>query len=300
MKGPGGLPGLHAADLELIGEGGNSRVYRLGGNKVVKVFHEDIPQDMVYYENDRSCEAYAAGVSCAACYGMVTVDGCLGIVYEDLGSRDLLSVIVSDRAHLPDYIRDFARQVRIMHSKSVDPTRLKDAKQVFESYLDRLEGHLCTSDEVRRLKRMCALIPDRRTFIHGDCHPGNVMERDGNLILIDLSSCGYGHPVFDLAGMYSIYRMSAGDEERRKHLVPARDFTAEECRTIWDTFLKAYFESEDEAFLHKVQEQIDGFVLVRRLLRTLIVADEDLPLYQAAKQRALAYMDQNPAPLCFS
>ena len=56
MSGADGLQELHAADLELIGEGGNSRVYRLEGNKVVKVFHKDIPKDMVCYENDRSCE----------------------------------------------------------------------------------------------------------------------------------------------------------------------------------------------------------------------------------------------------
>ena len=299
MSGADGLQELHAADLELIGEGGNSRVYRLEGNKVVKVFHKDITKDMVCYENDRSCEAYAAGLTCAACFGMVSVDGCLGIVYENLGSRDLLSLIVCDKAHLKDYIREFARQVRVMHSKNVDTARLKDAKQVFEAYLDRLTGHLCTPDEVGRLKRVCTGIPDRTTFIHGDCHPGNVMERDGKLILIDLSSCGYGHPVFDLAGMYSIYMTAAEDEERRKKLVPARDFTARECRTIWDTFLRAYFEGGDEAFLHKAEEQIQGFVRVRRLLRTLIVADEDLHQYEEAKQAALAYVDQNPDPLCF-
>ena len=299
MNGPDGLRRLHAADLELIGEGGNSRVYRLGRDKVVKVFHEDIPQDMVQYEYDQSREAYAAGISCAPCYGMVRVDDCPGIVYENLGSRDLLTMIVRDQVHLQDYIRDFARQVRNMHSRSVDTTKLKNEKHKFESFLDRLEGHLCSPDEVSRLKRICSVIPDRTTFIHGDCHPGNVMEQDGKLILIDLSSCGYGHPVFDLAGMYSIYMMSAQDEERRKSLVPARDFTSAQCRTIWETFLKSYFETEEESFLHKAQEQIQGFVLVRRLLRTLIVADENLGLYHEAKQKALAYVDQAPDPLCF-
>ena len=299
MKEPGGLFELHAADLELIGEGGNSKVYRLDGNKVVKVFHKDIPWDMVHYEYDRSCEAYDAGVPCAACFGMARVDGCPGIVYENLGSRNLLSMIARDKAHLQDYIRDFAHQVRVMHSRSVDTARLKDAKQVFEAYLNRLEGHLCSPDEVSSLKRICAVIPDRTTFIHGDCHPGNVMERDGELILIDLSSCGYGHPVFDLAGMYSIYMLASQDENRRKHLVPARDFTAPECRAIWETFLRSYFKNAEEAFLQKVQEQIQGFVKVRRLLRTLIVKDEDLPLYHEAKQAALLYVDQNPGPLCF-
>ena len=299
MNGPDGLRRLHAADLEPIGEGGNSRVYRLGRDRVVKVFHENIPQDMVQYEYDQSREAYDAGVCCAACYEMVSVDDCPGIVYENLGSRDLLTMIVNDKEHLPEYISDFARQVRVMHSRSVDPARLKNKKQEFASFLDRLEGHLCSPDEVRRLKRICTIIPDRTTFIHGDCHPGNVMEQDGKLILIDLSSCGYGHPVFDLAGMYSIYMLSAQDEARRKSLVPARDFTAAQCRTIWETFLKSYFETREEAFLHKVQEQIQGFVLVRRLLRTLIVADEKLGLYHEAKQKALAYVDQAPDSLCF-
>lgn len=297
--GNGTLRSLHAAGLELIGEGGNSRVYRLGEDKVVKVFHEDIPPDMVYYENIYSQEAYAAGVPCAACFGMVRVDGCLGIVYERIKGQDLLSVIVRDKEHLQDYIRDFAVQVRVMHSRRVDSSRLKDAKQLFEGYLNRLKGHLCTADEVARLKKVCGTIPDRRTFIHGDCHPGNVLTGDGRMILIDLSSCGYGHPVFDLAGMCSIYLMSAQDESRRKRLVPAMDFTAEECAGIWETFLQSYFETEDRSFLGKVQEQIVGFARVRHLLRTIIVADEDLHLYQEAKREALEYVDRDPEMLCF-
>ena len=290
---------LHAADLELIGEGGNSRVYRLDKNKAVKVFHEDIPPDMVYHESIISREAYAAGVPCAACYGMARVDDCPGIVYEMLDSADLLSQIARDKANLRDYIRDFARQVRVMHSRRVDTARLKDEKQIFESYLDRLEGRLCSADEVRRLKKICRIIPERRTFVHGDCHPGNVLVRDGRMVLIDLSSCGYGHPVFDLAGMCSIYLLSSRDEERRKSLVPARDFTARECSTIWETFLKSYFETGEEVFLKRIQEQIEGFVRVRHLLRTLIVPDEELQFYCKAKREALEYVDQDLGPLCF-
>ena len=297
--GSGILREVSAADLELIGEGGNSRVYRLDENKAVKVFHENTPPDMVYYENARSREAYAAGIPCAACYGMVRVDGCLGIVYEMLDTRDLLSMIVSDKANLQGCIRDFAEQVRLMHSRKVDTARLKDAKQVFAAYLDRLEGRLCTADEIRRLKKVCGMIPDRPTFIHGDCHPGNVLTRDGRLVLIDLSSCGYGHPVFDLAGMCSIYLLSAQDESRRKSLVPARDFTSGECLAIWETFLKSYFKTEDETFLQKVREQVLGFVRVRHLLRTIIVPDEELYLYDEAKREALKYVDRDPEPLCF-
>ena len=42
MNKPGEVKALNTKALEPIGEGGNSRVFRLGGNKVVKVFHKDI------------------------------------------------------------------------------------------------------------------------------------------------------------------------------------------------------------------------------------------------------------------
>lgn len=281
----------HAADLELVGEGGNSRVYRLDDDRVVKAFHEDIPFDMVAHENTRSREAYAAGVPCAASFGMARVDSCYGIVYERLDSADLLTMIARDKTHIPDYIRNFADAVRIMHSRKVDTTRMSDAKTVFLGYLKRLEGRLCTADEVRRLAQVCETIPDRTTFIHGDCHPGNVLMRDGRMLLVDLSSCGYGHPIFDLVGMCSIYLLSSRDEKRRQSLVPTRDFTGEECRMIWETFLRAYLQTDDETYLNKVQDQIVGFARVRHLLRTIIVPDEALHMYGETKRVALEYVD---------
>ena len=99
--------------------------------------------------------------------------------------------------------------------------------------------------------------------------------------------------------MCSIYLISAQDEKRRKSLEPARKFSARECTLIWDTFLRSYFETEDEAFLKKAQEQILGFARVRHLLRTLIVPDEDLHFYQEAKQEALKYVEQDLEMLCF-
>ena len=42
MNKPGEVKALDTEDLEPIGEGGNSRVFRLDGNKVVKVFHKGV------------------------------------------------------------------------------------------------------------------------------------------------------------------------------------------------------------------------------------------------------------------
>ena len=91
--------------LELVGEGGNSRAYALGSDRIVKVFNKGLPLDMIEYEDARGREAYAAGVPCAKPYGMVRVLGGYGIVYERLEEDDLLSRTASDKAHIYDNVR---------------------------------------------------------------------------------------------------------------------------------------------------------------------------------------------------
>lgn len=296
---PAGRHELCVEGLTLVGEGGNSQVYALGDGRVVKVFNEGLPLDMVEYEDARGQEAYLAGVPCAKPYGMVRVQSRYGIVYDQLKGEDLLTRMAADKEHLRDYVRQFARQVRAMHGITVNTAALSDAKQVFLGFLSRLEGHLCTADEVERLRRVCEVIPDRATFVHGDCHPGNAMIHDGRLVFIDLASCGYGHPIFDVVGMCSIFLFASRDEERRQSLVPTRDFTSEECRIIWETFLRTYLATSDEGLLAKAERQVIGFAKVRNLLRTLIVADDDLHAYDATKREALAFVDTDLEPLCF-
>lgn len=290
---------LDVEGLALVGKGGNSEVYALGDGRVVKVFNEGLPLDMIEYENARGAEAYAAGVPCAKPFGMVRVHTRFGIVYERLCGEDLLTRMAADKGHLDDYVGQFARQVRAMHAIEVDAGVLSDAKQVTLGFLNRLEGRLCTADEVARLRRVCDVIPNRATFVHGDCHPGNTMLHDGRLTFIDLASCGYGHPIFDVVGMCSIFLFASRDEGRRQALVPTRDFTADQCRRIWDTFLRTYLDTSDEALLAKAERQVGGFAKVRNLLRTLIVPDNELFAYDSIKREALAFADAGPETLCF-
>lgn len=289
---------LSVDGLELVGEGGNSRVYAMGKRKVVKVFNEGLPLDMIEYEDVRGKEAHAVGVPCARPYGMVRVGNGYGIVYERLVGEDLLSRMAAHKERLLDDVRTFAEQVRTMHAIEVGTGALSDSKQVFLGFLSRLEGRLCTAEEVARLCRVCEVIPNRTSFVHGDCHPGNVMIADGRLVFIDLSSCGYGHPIFDVVGMCSIFLFASRDERRRRDLVLTRDFTADECRAIWKTFLQTYLATSDEALLVRAERQGVGFARVRHLLRTLIVADKDLHTFDAAKREALAFVDSGVEPLC--
>jgi len=63
--------------------------------------------------------------------------------------------------------------------------------------------------QLPELDRLAAELPDRfgelvacgipETLVHGDFWPGNWIEHEGNLVLVDWGDCCVGHPMFDTA-----------------------------------------------------------------------------------------------------
>ncbi len=50
-----------------------------------------------------------------------------------------------------------------------------------------MKGRIFNDEEYEKIKAIFENIPERRTFIHGDCHAGNVMLQGKDLMFIDLS-----------------------------------------------------------------------------------------------------------------
>ena len=124
---------------------------------------------------------------------------------EILNAGELIRVLAEDKAHIADCIRQFANTLKEMHTIEVDPAEFKPMKAVSTGALAFLEGKVTTAEETEKLRKIFENIPDRNTFVHGDCHPGNAMLKDGEMMLIDLSNGGSGHPIFDLMSMYLLY-----------------------------------------------------------------------------------------------
>ena len=183
---------------ELIGKGMTGDVYRTDKETVIKVLHPNISFDMlIKQENQKAKNAFISGVPTAIPYDIVKVGDCYGTVYELLNAKDLVEVIVEDREHMDDYIRMFAQTVKKMHSIEVSPELFQVQKTASVNALPYLSSIL-TEEETEKIKAIYEIIPDRNTFIHGDCHIGNAMLQDGEVMFIDLATCGMGHPIFDL------------------------------------------------------------------------------------------------------
>lgn len=278
--------------LSVIGRGQTASVYRLDADTIVKVFRPGIDFGMVQNEIAKSKVAFMHGIPTAISYDVVKVGECYGVVYELLNARDLADCMKDDPEHMEEYIRMFADLIRQMHDTDVTAEQFVSSRATTLGALPYMKGRILNDEEYEKIKAIIENIPERKTFIHGDCHMGNVMLQGKELMFIDLSCAGCGHPIFDLMSMYLTAACHQGEL--------LSSYTKEEAYHIWKVFLSAYLQTEDEAFLAKAEEQVAAFSSARFLLGLLRIPDLMKPEEIAAyKARACALYDKGLEPICF-
>lgn len=278
--------------LSEIGHGQTASVYRLDADTIVKVFREGIDFGMVQNEISKAKVAFMHGIPTAISYDVVKVDQRYGVVYELLNARDLADCMKDDPEHMEEYIRMFADLIRELHATEVTADHFVSSRATTLGALPYMKGRILNEEEYEKIKAIIENIPDRRTFIHGDCHMGNVMLQGKELMFIDLSCAGCGHPIFDLMSMYLTAACHQGEL--------LSSYTKEEAYHIWKIFLSAYLQTEDEALLAKAEEQVAAFSSARFLLGLLRIPDlmkpEEIAMYKA---RACDLYDKGIEPICF-
>ena len=289
---------LSVEGLPVIGAGATAKVYRIDRETVVKVFNPNTSVEIIRQENERGRNAFLNGIPTAIAYDMVKVGDCYGSVYELLDAQDFLTILENDKAHLVEHIAHFAHAIKAMHRVEVDPVKFPPTKQGSLAALPMLGG-ICTQEEIDKLKRLYETIPDRNTFLHADCHPGNVMVQNGEFVFVDLMTCGSGHPVFDLGSMCTVYHMPPKFGSREASPL-TRNFTEEESAQIWDTYLRSYLETDDAALLAKAERQITAISAARTLFAAVFIPGLLPPdRIEYMKRVALDYVDSGIEPLCF-
>ena len=285
--------------LQLLGQGMTGNVYRMDDETVLKVFHPNISFDLlISKENKKARNAFVYGVPTAIPYDIVKVGDCYGIVYEMIKSKDLATVMSEDKSKIEEYMTMFAKTVRQMHSIHVEAGKLDDLKTTSIQALGYFKS-VMTDEEIQKVKSVYENIPDSTVFIHGDCHMGNAMLQDGELMFIDLSSGGMGHPIFDMVSMYSIYERADNDKARAVSPM-LRLFSSDEIKKMWDVFIHTYFEGKDDEFIKEAEKQIALFSVTRRLFMYVALPGSLTPeQFNAMKDRVISSVDAGIDPICF-
>ncbi|MBR1444885.1 MAG: STAS domain-containing protein [Firmicutes bacterium] len=248
--------------LEQIGVGGTAKVYRIDEDKIIKVFNKNVILPMIEKEGKMAKAAFVLGVPTAISYDMVKVGDGYGVIYEMLKADDIIHYILKDPENTDKYIDIFADFVKKVHTIEVDSPDFLPVKDTRLMGIKAAMGKGVIPDDVlEKAAEIVESIPDRNTFIHSDCHIGNLMmQSDGELMFIDMASCGKGHPIFDMGSMYLVYNFfgTNGYEFSAKDML--HGFTREQSKHIWDRFIRNYLGTDDEEFIALAQEQIGAVV----------------------------------------
>ena len=145
--------------------------------------------------------------------------------------------------------------------------------------------------EKRKLKTIFERIPDAATFVHGDCHPGNMMDVNGSLYLIDLTLSGKGHPVFDHLCMFSHYVFLPSLDPEGK-CIAQLGMSLAQAKKVFDLYLNSYYPDKSESELDEIRKQIMCVHAARICLASVVLPGAfSKEVIQTAKLRATQYID---------
>lgn len=179
----------------LVASGRRADVYTYQPDRVIKFLKPGYPPDWLEEESRRSLALSAAGLPVPHCYGLVEIDGRLGLVYEDAGQRSLQQVLTAQ----PWKAAWAARQVAAVQAAllAVSPPGLTSLHELVGR---RIQASPVLSD-TQKAAALGALerLPVGGALCHGDLHPGNVLISARGPLVIDWDNVSAGPPAADIA-----------------------------------------------------------------------------------------------------
>ncbi len=158
-----------------------------------------------------------------------------------------------------------------MHATMLKPGELPDKKAEALVWAEFCRDHL-PAEIGDKLVRLVQEVPETLNMLHGDYHIKNIMQQNGENLLIDMDTLSMGHPIFEFAAIYLAYiGFSCIDHENVKNFL---GIPYEQATAFWKATLKYYFDTEDEAFLQQIENKAAIIGYSRVLRRTFRKAKE--------------------------
>jgi len=263
---------LSVDGCEVIGEGANGKVYRIDADTIVKVYKNRDALEEIHNERELARKAFVMGVPTAIPYDVVKVGDLYGSVFELLNAKSFAKLMIEHPELTEEYAKESVEILKTMHSTMLKPGELPDKKQEALVWANYCKDYL--PEEIgNKLVALVEAIPDTFNMLHGDYHIKNIMQQNGENLLIDMDTLAMGHPIFEFAAIYAAYiGFSCIDRENVFHFL---GIPYEQAQVFWKATLRNYFETDDEAVLQKIEDRAAVICYARLLRRTFRKAKED-------------------------
>ncbi|MBR6314602.1 MAG: anti-sigma factor antagonist [Clostridia bacterium] len=263
---------LSVDGCEVIGEGANGKVYRIDADTIVKVYKNHDALEEIHNERELARKAFVMGVPTAIPYDVVQVGDLYGSVFELLNAKSFAKLMIEDPSKTDELAKASVDILKTMHSTMLKPGELPDKKKEAVVWAEYCLDHL-PADVGEKLVALVKAVPDTLNMLHGDYHIKNIMQQNGENLLIDMDTLAMGHPIFEFSAIYAAYiGFSCIDPDNVYKFI---GIPASQAKQFWQATLKYYFAGADEAALRDIENKSAVICYARLLRRTFRKAKED-------------------------
>lgn len=279
------LKEVDISHAELIGEGYFSYVYRLDKDTIIKVCKRAVDISEVERELNKAKRAFVLGIPTAISFDIVKVGELFGVRFELLDCASLRDLVRDHPDDLEFYVDRYAKLVKGIGDTETEIEGLPSVKEEFLEKLEAVRGAL-SPDQYQKTHEFFLSIPERNTFVHGDCHVKNIMVRDDEFFLIDMDTLSYGHPMFEYALIYAPY--IAFEEDDPGNCERFLGLSTETCRRLYDGVVSYGLGKEDSPLR---RDQIKILSYVHMMWWNQANEPENTKRFEGCKGRLLALLD---------
>ena len=276
---------VDVSGAQVIGEGFFSTVYRVDKDTIVKVFKRTSDAGQIERERKLAKQAFVLGIPTAISFDIVKADNKLGVRFEML---DCISLKNDFKEHPDQYDSLLDKYVNLL--KKINTTDCMDSvvPNIKQFYLKKLEicKETLEDKDYKKCLNLINSIPERNTFVHGDCHFKNIMVQGDEFLLIDMDTLSRGHPIFELAALRAPY--VAFEEDDTGNSERFLDMPGTFCVKLYNDIVDKYFGKDDQT----IKDKIAIICYIHMVWWTLTNQKDNLQRLNGCKGRLLALLEK--------
>lgn len=275
---------VYISGAEVIGSGYYSTVYRINKDTIIKVFNRSDNLEQIEKELKLSKEAFVLGIPTAISFDIVQVDDKLGVCFEMLDCDSLKNVFVNKPNEKGIYIEKYAKLLKKINTTECLNPSIPHIKDEYYKKLEMIKDQL-PKDLFDKAYKLIDTIPERNTLVHGDCHFKNIMVQGDELVLIDMETLSTGHPIFELAALYSAYiGFNIFNPEEAMSFF---GIDSKQVQQLFDDVMDKYFDDYNQEIKDKI-----GLISYINIYRWYFKHEPDSPITEKHKQRLIELLNK--------
>ena len=270
---------------EIIGEGFFSTVYRIDKDTIIKVFNRTSDEKQIERELKLAKQAFVLGIPTAISFDIVKVKNKLGVRFEMLDCMSLKNAFIKYPEKYDELLNKYVGLLKKINTTECFDPSVPSIKKFFIEKVEVIK-HLLDEAHYEKLLGLMKSVPERSTFVHGDCHFKNIMVQGEDFLLIDMDTLSVGHPIFELANLRCPY--VAFEEDAPGNCEQFFGMKAEYCVKLYDDIIRLYFGKEDEV----IKDKIALVCYTHMVWWTLTNQKDNQKRLNGCKERLIALLDK--------